>query len=412
MPFHLFLSRWLSLYTGGLGQWDAAKDIVTLIGLILALIIAVHSKLFKNRILIIIFGLCALYGLLHVLFFIFNRQGLDQRSFVVATLYNGRIFAYLFIGLVVSMTQKIQWRTVAKIILIVSTITCLFGLIQYFAPKDLMTHFGYSIERGAKPSFFIDDKPDFPRIMSTVRDPNSYGAYLILPITLLWVSVLKRKLPYVKGIALIGLHGVALLLTFSRGAWLGMVIAGVASTLRVYRNQIKLFLRRYSLVAVILVACLLTGFLLFRNTYVYKNVVLHSDESTVMADPNELRVQLQKQSLEKIKENPEGYGPGTAGLTSIGNPKGTFLTENYYLQIAIEVGVVGLALFLAVLCIVGIRIFAIHTMWSDITISSLMAYVFIGFLIHLWSNEAVAAQWWLLAGLVVFHANTSKRKAN
>lgn len=401
MPFHLFASRWLSLYTGGLGQWDAAKDIITVIGLCIAFTVAIKLKLFKDKFVLWFFCISATYGLTHVLFLIFNNDGLDLRSFIVATLFNGRIFAYLFIGLVVGLTHKIEWKKIVKIVLVVSTITCLFGLIQYIAPKDLMTHFGYSIERGAKPSFFIDDKPDFPRIMSTVRDPNSYGAYLIVPIMLLWVLLLRRRIQPKYALPLLGLHGVALLLTFSRGAWIGVVIAGMVATLRMYQNQIIPFLKRYLLVVILLVVSATIGWLLFRDTYVYKNVILHSDESTVMADPNELRVQLQKESIEKIKDNPTGYGPGTAGLISINNPKGTFLNENYYLQIGVEAGLLGLAVFMSLLVLVGLRLGTVSSAYGITLFSSFIAYLVISLLIHLWSNEAVAAQWWLLTGLVL-----------
>lgn len=412
MPFHLFLSRWLSLYTGGLGQWDAGKDILTLIGLGMAIVLARAHGLFKQKAFRNIFLLSALYGLLHLAFYIFDRNDQHTRSFIVAVLFNGRILAYLFIGMVVARTyNEFSIQRIIKILLIVSTITCLFAFAQYLLPKDLMTHFGYSIERGAKPSFFIDDKPDFPRVMSTIRDPNSYGAYLIMPISLLFVMALKRAWGLNKTLPLITIHLFALLLTFSRGAWLGTIISLGLITVYSFRQYIRGFLKRYYLVVVAMVVIFVSIGLIFKDTYVFKNVILHSDEQTVQADPNELRVQLQNKAIKDIRANPEGYGPGTAGLVSIGNPKGVFLSENYYLQIGYEVGIAGLLLFLILLAMVYRMLMkAKADSLGVVILGSFWAYVFISLLIHLWSNEAVAAQWWLLAGLYAGMALSTKKQ--
>lgn len=402
MPFSLFISRWLSTYTGGLGIWDSSKDIVTLFLLAVALIVARGQGLFRNKTVQGLFLVVTAYSLLHLAFILFDSNDQDFRSWTIATLYNCRFLAYAFIAAVAGFgLNKLPLRTIIKIVVTVSTVTCLFAFIQYLAPSNLMTHFGYSIERGAKPSFFIDDKPDFPRVMSTVRDPNSYGAYLILPLSLLWALILKRSSSHKLLIPLLLIHGLALLLTFSRGAWLGAAISGLLVSGYIYKNKITSLIKKYYIILAVLSLCIMSAGFVLRDSYVFQNVILHSDESTVMDDPNELRIQLQNKAVQEIADDPEGHGPGTAGLVSIGNPKGTFLTENYYLQIGYEIGVLGLALFMSILVLVyrsvtkdadsGLRAVLIGSFW---------AYGFISLLIHLWSNEAVAAQWWLLAGLV------------
>jgi len=402
MPFHLFLSRWLSLYTGGLGQWAAGKDILTLMLLVLALFIAFKDKLFKSKPLLIATLLMVAYGITHLLFIIFDREDQHTRSFIIATLYNGRIFAYLFIGIVAALSiERLELRRLTRLLIIVSTITCLFAFVQYLLPKDLMEHFGYSIERGVKPSFFIDDKPGFPRVMSTVRDPNSYGAYLIVPITLLWGVFIKGSYHKLKIAGLLLAHMLALFLTFSRGAWLGAILSLLITSFYLYRNKLWRLWHRHKLIIIALGVVVIAGTLVFRNTYVFQNVILHSDKSTVMADPNELRVQLQTQATDGILDDPEGHGPGTAGLVSIGNPNGTFLTENYFLQIGYEVGLTGLVLFLMLLVLTyRALVKSSENLLRVVLLSSFWAYFLISFLIHLWSNEAVAAQWWLLTGLI------------
>lgn len=403
MPFSLFISRWLSLYTGGLGIWDASKDILTLILLAISAIIGWKLGLYKNKLIALFFALAGLYGLMHVIFIIFKHGELDFRPSIVGTLYNGRIVAYAFIGLVAGLSAKhISRHKIIKLILVVSTLTCVFALLQYVLPKDLMTHFGYSIERGAKPSFFIDDKPDFPRVMSTLRDPNSYGAYLILPICILWAMLLKRAAPLKKLAPLLALHLGVLFLTFSRGAWIGAIAALGFMTFYLYKVQLKLILKKRAWVLLVPALALIPLVYIVKDTYTFRNVILHSDEATLQADPNELRIQLQTKALRDIADEPLGHGPGTAGLASIGNKKnGTFLTENYFLQIGYEVGFFGLIIFLSIMAALGFMIRLIKDpLAKAILFATFIGYWLISLLIHLWSNEAVAAQWWLLAGML------------
>lgn len=401
MPFHIFLSRWLSLYTGGLGPWDAAKDIITSLAAGLALLLCISRKLYRDRRVLALFLLAGAYFLLHLAYFAFNHRNLYARSFILGTLYNGRIIAYLLIALVAArIYPKIELQKIIKITLVVSTITCLIALAQYVLPKDLMTHFGYSIERGVKPNFFIDDKPDFPRVMSTIRDPNSYGAYLIIPITLLWAHITRLKKFRVKALGLLAVHLLALLLTFSRGAWLGACLSLAVVTFLLYKKELFATLQARKWLILALCIAAIPVVLVLKNQYVFQNVFLHSDKSTVLKDPNELRIEVQRNAVTQIARHPEGHGPGTAGLTSIGNPKGTVLMENYFLQIAYEVGVQGLLIFLSLLALAYyLLVKAPRNYMSASLLASFWAYVFIATLIHLWSNEAVAAQWWLLAGL-------------
>lgn len=402
MPFSLFISRWLSLYTGNLALWDSSKDYLTLFTLIISLYIVIRNKLIREKYIATVVILGVIYGVLHLSFLIFDKS-LDQRSVIVATLYNGRIFAYLFIGIVLGkITQKQHYKNIVKILLIISCITAVFALLQYLLPKDLMTHFGYSVSRGAKPFFFIDDKPDFPRVMSTIRDPNSYGAFLILPITFLWVQLAKKRKE--SGMLIIGsflLLITALFLTFSRGAWLGVSLSIAVSTGMLFKNSIQNIVKKHLLLALTVLCIMVTGVLLTRNSYVTQNVILHKDQQTVLTDPNELRIEFQRKALRGIASEPLGHGPGSAGLAAISNPRGGLLTENYYLQIAYEIGVPGLLIFLSMLILIYRKL--LQTTTSEIQtamIASFWGLAFVALLIHLWSNEAVAIEWWFLAGVI------------
>ncbi len=95
---------------------------------------------------------------------------------------------------------------------------------------------------------------------------------------------------------------------------------------------------------------------------------------------------------------------------SIQNPGGGLLTENYYIQIAYEVGVIGIVLFLAVHVLVYRKLARQKSILAICLLASFWGYVLVNMLLHIWSNEAVAAQWWLQAGLAMTAPFTLKRE--
>lgn len=404
MPFHIFLSQSLSLAIGTLDGWKAAKDVVLFGALGLTLLLFFWDGLQKkNRQYLIFLGLSALYGAVHVLTWLINRDEISTSGAVIGTVYNNRLleFALLSWGAVLVFPGKIAINTIAKIVIGVSTVVCILGILQYLLPKDLLTHVGYSIERGVKPNFFIDDKPDLPRIMSSLRDPNSLGAYLILPITILSLAWAKRPKTRMLLSGLLLLHVWALFLTFSRSAWLGAMLSVGLALFWTYRKQVVGFTKkRWPFIVAALVA-LVVGVFLLRDQYVVQNVVFHSDENTMQTDSNNLHVDYAKQGVEGIADDPEGHGPGTAGLVSIRTKKEVVLTENYFIQIGYEVGVIGLIIFLGAIVFILRQLMRIKSNLSTALIASFAGITLCSLLLLTWSNEAVAATWWLMAGVVI-----------
>ncbi len=342
------------------------------------------------------------YVLLHFVLWAFHSS-LSCDSALLGIIYNGRVLGFLILGLGAGLLlrpQKVNFVLVTRIILGVSTVVALFGVAQYFLPKDLMEHFGYSTARGVKPTFFIDDNQLFPRIMSTLRDPNSLGAYLIVPLTALACLFLKARntARYCLYGGLMLLHGLAIYLTFSRSAWIGAVLALGFLLWWQTRGILLSLLRRWWPVAACLAVLAVGGLFSLRNT----GVISHTTKAQVGEySSNEYHWNYIKAGALGIWHNPLGHGPGTAGLASIKNQQGGLLTENYYLQVGYEVGVAGLLLFVAVNVLVCIYIWRCKNMWTPVLLASFLGYVFINILLHSWSNEAVAAQWWILAGLTL-----------
>lgn len=403
MPFHIFLAQYISLFTGGLEVWKIAKDVVLLAGLMLSIGLVLWTKAYRNNKKYVWFlALASIYGLIHLAVWQLNT-GIDPGNAVLATAYNSRVLGYALLawGAVMVYPGKIRIHEVARLLLIVSSIICLLGIIQYVLPKDTLTHAGYSLERGARPAFFIDDKPDLPRIMSTLRDPNSLGAYLILPMTILVLAWLRRPAARMMLSGLLLLHTWALMLTFSRSAWLGALVSILIVVVWNYKHRLSKLLRSYWLVLALAIITLIFGGFLLRDQYFVQNVIFHSDENTTLTDSNELHLDYAQKGIEGIMEHPEGHGPGTAGLVSIRNKNTGMLTENYFIQIGYEVGLVGLMVLLAAMVLVLRGLWLKKGPLSQALIASFAGITICSLLLLTWSNEAVAAQWWLLSGIVL-----------
>lgn len=412
MPLHIFLSTLIGANIGGLDFLKAAKDPIALFGFCLVFFKSVNQPWFgkwlRDKLTITIL----IYALLTVILAIVKSTDLDAE--ILGLVYNLRFPMFFLYGWL--LTMWLPAKTLAKqatsVVLISGFLVTMFGIFQYLLlPNDALTHLGFTKANGVFPAFFIDNKPDLERVMSTFRDPNSLGSYLIIIISLIGAKLLSAKRNQKLFWAGYGLAaGLCLFLTFSRSALLGLVVAGTTAVLlagpKLARHRL---FKPATLGLATLVILLAGGLLVARNTYVVKNVIFHADQSTVLEDPNQLRAKFAKQSVKDIANHPLGQGPGTAGLASIKNDQATKLNEDYYLQIGTEVGLLGLVLFAAILILTVLKLWPGR---SDlITVALLASFAGLAvtnLLVHIWSNEAVAYTWWGLAGVYAISTKQSK----
>jgi hypothetical protein len=169
-----------------------------------------------------------------------------------------------------------------------------------------------------------------------------------------------------------------------------------------YRRLVVGLIRRWWLVlAVLAVVGLGVGWSQHNSAFV-QEYIIHSNPSETAddLDSNDYHLLLIRQGLEGIADKPLGHGPGTAGIVSIRSGQGQ-LTENYYVQIGYEVGIVGALAFMGATVWLGIRLHRRHDATGLVLVVTLVGYVVTNMLLHTWSNETVAAQWWLWAGVAL-----------
>lgn len=408
-PLHILLSTWVGTSFGVLYAAKAAEDVVMVIGAGTTLVLYLRKYGFayirRNRMLV---GLIGAY--MAVTLLLAAVRPTDQDAEMIGLVFNLRFLVFFVYGvLLAQLVDKRELRHKSLVAVTASALVVLaFGVVQYTAlPNNALKHLGYSRQNGVLPAFFIDDKPDLERIMSTQRDPNSFGSYVLIILGVagaLWTRG-KRFRNLSRGFLLLG--GLCLWFTFSRSAWLGAiaVLLALVGLQPSARRWINVHHKKLMVIGFAVGAIIAGGLFMARHTYVVQNVLFHADQSTVLEDPNQLRVRFFRESVADIAHHPLGSGPGTAGLASIHNTvQGTQLNEDYYLQIAVETGVIGVMLFIAILAYVAWRIWieVRHGDWLALAVlASLTGLIFTNLLVHIWSSEAVAYTWWGLAAVAV-----------
>lgn len=404
MPFHIFLSQSLSLVTGGLDAWKIGKDVL-LFAAVLFTICLVYLRGRQNRTFTLLVVATAVYGVLHGVLWLAHPD-LYDRSAILGVIYNMRLPLFVVLGAgTVLLLRKFVFSSVLTVVLIISTVVAALGVLQYFLPPDILNHVGYSLERGTRAVFFIDDNPEYLRVMSTLREPNALGAYLLMPAAALFALFIRAKESAKRQMicGAFGLHMLAIFMTFSRSAWLALAITLCLVLYWQYKTSLNTFVRKFwPFVLASLLVVGITGFAL-KDSHFFQQYVVHSNPNEQVADldSNDYHSLLVRQGLEGIQAEPLGHGPGTAGIVSIQNPGGGQLTENYFIQIGYEIGVIGVLLFIAFNIWIYMRIRERKDVVSIVLLASFWGYVVTNMLLHTWSNEAVAAQWWILAGMAI-----------
>jgi O-antigen ligase len=217
----------------------------------------------------------------------------------------------------------------------------LIGVVLYFLPQALSIRllsalriFNYPAGSGVLR--FIEDDPDLPmRAISTSIDPNILGGLLILVVSLTVPQLYTRR-PLLKRplvVPILAVMGVCMILTFSRGSLAGLGCALALLAVVRYRR----------LLPVLAVASLLI--LLLPQTQEY---VIHFIEGLRAEDlAMKMRLGEYKDALILINRYP-WIGVGFIGAPDIDIYLGVSMV---YLTIAEEMGLVGLAVFLAIMAI-------------------------------------------------------------
>ena len=403
----------------------------------------------------LILGLLLLAGILQFTnfqFSIFNSQ------FVFG-------FKYLFVPLIFfAVLATLPWeenfpeKKLFPALLIVGGIISLYGIITFFLPQGFFTLLGYSDAHslyapGSSLSAFQQiSGTGIRRIQSTFSGPNQMGLWLLIPWSIALVEFLKSKVKAQKGkeqekrqkifrIFAFCLLPFALFLTFSRSAWIAaFIITIVAIGMSVKGKQ------RVNILAALFSVVVLVGVV----TMVVAPALINRSIS------NRHHFERVRDGIITMIDHPLGLGLGSAGPASnrtsdacvyfdegsdiswakdrsdlclfVGNAqiqpsidqkacRCALLPENWYVQVGIELGIIGFVLFASLIVIVARRLAMSDERLE--TVNMLTAHrlplaaflMFIGvsiaaLFLHAWEDSAVAYTVWGLTGISLGRRNT------
>lgn len=362
--------------------------------------------------------------------------GLLLLSLIVTGMTHGdwKLYAYGFkydcIPLVAFLVlRRVAWsdaffRRVGIVLLGVAGIVAVYGMISMYLPQSFFAALGYSDLH----SLYQPDAPlaafqqiggsALRRVQSTMSGPNQMGLWLLIPLSILLTQ--KRDVRSWKlGVGVFVV--VAMLLTLSRSA----ILAAGAIVMMLLWQRLP---RKKFWFA--------TGFLLVLSFVISVSAYFIAPNIAVRAASTRDHLIRPLQAIETIVQHPFGLGLGAAGPASnrisdtcvylaqgddplwasvhknlcvfVGDSQVQptdrvcqcpFLPENWYLQIGVEMGVLGLVLFIALTVLMLRRLPSnrfVFFAFLGISIAALF--------LHAWEDSAVAyTMWVLLAAYLSLH---------
>lgn len=326
------------------------------------------------------------------------------------------LWLFLVIRQAFSFEQK-ERQLLVKTVLTSAAIVVIFAVLQQFIlPKDILLLFGYSPNISSwspgqpLPMYHaVDTNSLVPRIMSTLSGPNQFSAYLliILPIILLlsWQHRDSQRWAYL----LFFLAGViSLFFTYSRSAYIAFAIAvliGMVIFLRKNKKSIRIIA-----MGGVIVLVLLAGLAAFK----WESII----QLVTRASSTQGHYERTIDGIIYTFQNPLGYGIGNAGPASarFNEDKTGWLPESWYLQISLEMGILGLLLFILILGLTlrelcyGSKATKDHISFA--LFLGLVSLMITSLVLHSWEESAVALTFWAMAGAVLSSQNELKKQDN
>lgn len=337
-------------------------------------------------------------------------------------------FRYDFVPLIAFMVlRRVTWSAdflhrALRVVLVVAVIVAGYGLIAATLPQSLFTRLGYSdlhslyLPGGPIAAFQQIGGSALRRVQSVMSGPNQLGLWLLLPFA---VALLRRRPADVLLILL------AVFATLSRSALLGVFVIMTIVLWRTLSHK-----RFFQLAAGSFV---LGVFATVIGGSVFSDVILRkASSSDHIARPIA--------ALRMIAVHPLGYGLASAGPASnrisdacvhlevgsdaswasdrpdlcvfVGDEQAQpigrtcrcpFLPENWYLQIGVEMGVLGMLIFIMFIVLVLITLAKSYKL-KAISYSVFLAFLGVSiaaFFLHAWEDSALSYTLWILVAVLL-----------
>ena len=320
-----------------------------------------------------------------------------------ASLFGGIVticFVIFSIVVINSIKTKEQVTIINFLLVFGGVVVSLYGFYQYLNPSN----FGGSwVDQEMFDGMF--------RVYSTFQNPNVLGAYflLIIPLGVACFFLAKHLLLKLFYLGCVGLMMLCLVLTYSRGCYLGIMVAAAIFAVLMDRRFIVLGVIVLIMLPFVLPETILNRFLSIGNM---------EDSST------SYRVYIWMGTIAMLKDYWfSGIGPGEGAYnivypvyaySGIGAPH----SHNTFLQVMCDTGIIGILIFVCILWQYYKRLFISYVNSTDRTeriltisgISTMSGFLVQSLFDYTFYNYRVMLLFWVFVGLGMVYSRYSELK--
>lgn len=246
------------------------------------------------------------------------------------------------------------------------------------------------------------------RVSSTFDNPNVFASYLIMIIPFVFVPYRERPsfVSVVFKLFAFALLIAALVFTWSRGAWLGLIVSLLCFAIFRLRKSPKIFALIFTFIPNLLLLAPRSVTSRFSSIFSFLDTNVDSSVS--------YRFTVWKDSLQLFKNNlfggvgvgPDAFHNAYRAFSSIG-AETVEHSHNLYLQIGIELGIFALLTFALILLFTCKNCFSLEFSTNESSVHPVCAAAFCSVLAlltngltdYVWYNYRVCFLFWLLLGL-------------
>lgn len=259
------------------------------------------------------------------------------------------------------------------------------------------------------------------RVYSFLGNPNLLAGYLLPAIPLSGAAILAWRgwLPKLLAVVMLLLNGSSLVLTFSRGGWLGLVatLLTMALLLLVWLlPRLPRFWQRWG------IPLLFSGLALFLVAAILGVPALRDRVASIFVargdSSNNFRINVWTAVQAMIRDRPWlGIGPGNDAFNRVyplfqTSARFTALSAySIFLELLVEVGVIGFSVFLWFLVVLGDRGWrgliilrdrgSRELFWLIAALATVAGMLTHGLVDTIWYRPEVATLWWLMVAIIV-----------
>ena len=395
MPFHATLVIWLGSVFGGQAVLSLWKELI-IAWIVLAAIVMSFKQGFRWLLRPVNIALMCAIGFGFIGLWLTARADTSVLVGIKTT-----VFPWLLCLAIQPFASQFKWMNIRSIILITALAVSSLAILQFLViPTLFLQSIGYN-STTIIPFQGIQPGVDFGRSFATLGGPNQLGAFLILPAV--WsltiaISNKNRKRRYQASIIFTFIV-LAMVTTFSRSAWVGLAVAGLVVIIRAVPKSWRVLVSGIA-TASLLIGWKIADYLISSTTGLYRQLLLRGEITAAgVIGSDEGHIIAFQSGIAKSLQHPLGLGYGAAGPAS--KYGSGFITENWYLQLVLELGWFGGISW----CIaVG---FLIRSWWKDMSheatvlLATMSGLLVTNLFLHTFADSSLAITWWLIVGIYI-----------